>query len=201
MHTLACETANKYYIFCAQVPAATSHAVLLPHDWRNILDASFGLLHGVWTGSSKEQALLQSMAAYRRLTETNTLAAGKMLMRTYLFGPREAVQTDGGPGPQRAGRDHTRGIVRPISVVERLQRLDLAAAPLVVKAVYALFMTEAAAEDAELHGWLAESLADCMIPHDVTMSPNSSTEGSQDIRPGGLLPSDTAPQARAASSD
>ena len=165
------------------------HAALLPHDWRNILDASFGLLHGVWSRCSIEEALLQSRAGFLRLTETNTLTVGKMLLRTYLFGPREAARTGGSPGLHRAGRDLTRDIVRPISAVERLQRLELAAAPVLSKAVYALFMTEAAAEDAKLHGWLAESLTDCAVPHDVAKSVTSSMNRELPGHPAGSLAS------------
>ena len=145
------------------------HAALLPHDWRNILDTSTGLLHGTSTRSSMEQAVQQSSAAFRRLAETAALAAGKVLLRTYLFGHREAAQTNGGLSDQRAGRDRTRGAVRRINAVERLQRLNLAAAPPYVAAVYEGFVAEAAAEDAELSGWLAESLAHCLVPHDLMM--------------------------------
>lgn len=123
-----------------------------------------------------EQAVRQSSAAFRQLAETAALKAGNMLLRTYLLGPRVAAQTDCGPGGQRAGRDRTRGAVRRINAVERLQRLDLAAAPPFVAEVHEGFVAEAAAQDAELSAWLAESLEDCLVPHDLTMSPTSSTD-------------------------
>ena len=163
-------------ISCAQVSAATLHAALLPHEWRNILDTSIGLLHGTSTRSSIEQAVQQSSAAFRRLAETAAFTVGKVLLRTYLLGPQEAAQTDGGPVEQRAVRDRTRGAVRRINAVERLQRLDLAAAPPSVAEVYEGFVAEAAAEDAELSAWLAESLEDCLFPHDLMMSTTSSAD-------------------------
>ena len=179
----------RHSISCAQVSAATLHAALLPHDWRNILDTSIGLLHGTSSRSSIEQVVQQSGAAFRRLAETAALTAGKVLLRTYLFGPREAAQTDNSLGEQRAGRDRTRDAVRRINAVERLRRLDLMAAPPFVAEVYQGFVAEAAAQDAELSGWLAESLADYMVPQDLMISLTSSMDRESPGHAAGTLAS------------
>ena len=161
------------------MPAKTLHAALLLHNWRTLLDASFGLLHaasalgnpeqavqqiGLLHATSAlgnpEQAVQQSSAAGRRPAEAAAHKAGLTLLRAYLLGPQGAAQTGGDPGEQLAGRHITEGLVRNFSAVERLQRLDLMVAPPNVAAVYAEAVAEAAAEDAGLRAWLIASLAE-----------------------------------------
>ena len=157
----SCMQHCRHATYYAQVPAATLHAALLPHDWRSILDTSFGLLHGGSTLGSQEQAVWQSSASFRRPAETAALSAGRVLLRKYLQVPQEAAQTSDCSGEQLAGEGNTGGVVSHFNALERLQRLGLAAAPPGVAGVYGMCVAEAAAEDARLCATLAAALAEC----------------------------------------